>query len=90
VFVIAHRIGSVKHADLVIVLEQGRITQMGTHDELLVQEGHYRQIVNLQLYGAGEPVWSGEMPSHLDRMQEFARRSGTQILAEESFDDAAG
>ena len=90
VFVIAHRISTVRHADQVIVLEKGRITQMGTHEDLLVREGHYRQIVNLQLYGVGEPVWDGQMPSHLDRMREFARRSVTQTIAEESFDGTAG
>lgn len=90
VFVIAHRISTVKHADRVIVLEQGRITQMGTHEELLLQEGHYRQIVSLQLYGAGEPAWQGDMPSHFDRMQEFVRRPVTGVRPEEDFDDTAG
>ena len=50
-FVIAHRISTVKRADLVIVLEDGRITQIGTHEELMGQEGHYREIAAVQLYG---------------------------------------
>jgi ABC-type protease/lipase transport system fused ATPase/permease subunit len=49
-FIIAHRISTVKRADLVIVLEQGRITQMGTHEELMNEDGHYREIAEVQLY----------------------------------------
>jgi len=39
----------VKAADLVIVLENGRITQAGTHRELLREKGHYRHIAEVQL-----------------------------------------
>lgn len=47
-FVIAHRISSVKDADLIILLEQGRIVERGTHAELLHQEGAYRRIYDVQ------------------------------------------
>lgn len=47
-FIIAHRIQSVMIADLILVLEHGRITQRGTHAELLAQEGLYRRIYDLQ------------------------------------------
>ena len=47
-FIIAHRIQSVMNADLIIVLDKGQIIQMGTHEELLAQEGMYRQIYNIQ------------------------------------------
>ena len=47
-FVIAHRIQSVMNADLILVLEQGRIAQRGTHDELLDQDGLYRRIYDVQ------------------------------------------
>jgi len=48
-FVIAHRIQSVMKADLIIVLDQGRIVQQGTHAELMADpDGAYRQIYNLQ------------------------------------------
>ncbi|RME87442.1 MAG: ABC transporter ATP-binding protein [Anaerolineae bacterium] len=48
-FVIAHRLSTVRRADLILVMEDGRIVQRGTHEELLAQEGLYRQIYNLQL-----------------------------------------
>ncbi|MBP6787625.1 MAG: ABC transporter ATP-binding protein [Candidatus Promineofilum sp.] len=47
-FIIAHRVQTVMSADLIIVLDKGRIVQHGTHDELLTQEGTYRRIYDLQ------------------------------------------
>ncbi|KGA98040.1 multidrug ABC transporter ATP-binding protein [Alkalihalobacillus alcalophilus ATCC 27647 = CGMCC 1.3604] len=48
-FIIAHRISSVKHADQILVLDQGQIVERGTHDELLENEdGIYRRIYNIQ------------------------------------------
>jgi len=47
-FVIAHRIQSVMDADLILVLDKGRVVQRGTHKELLGQEGMYRTIYEMQ------------------------------------------
>ncbi len=47
-FIIAHRIQSVMDADQILVLDHGRIVQMGTHDQLVEQEGIYRQIYEIQ------------------------------------------
>jgi ATP-binding cassette subfamily B protein len=48
-FIIAHRIQSVMDADLILVLDKGRVVQMGTHEELVAhEEGIYRQIYDIQ------------------------------------------
>ncbi|WP_349410323.1 ABC transporter ATP-binding protein [Pseudalkalibacillus sp. SCS-8] len=47
-FIIAHRISSLKHADEILVLEEGRVAQRGTHDELINQEGMYRRVYDIQ------------------------------------------
>jgi ATP-binding cassette subfamily B protein len=48
-FVIAQRLLTLKSADMILVLDKGRIVQRGTHQELLAQEGLYREIYDLQL-----------------------------------------
>lgn len=47
-FVIAHRIQSVMNADLILVLDKGRVVQQGTHSELMSRPGAYRRIYDLQ------------------------------------------
>lgn len=47
-FIIAHRISSLKHADEILVLEDGAIVERGTHEELLKQEGPYQRIYQIQ------------------------------------------
>jgi len=46
--VIAHRLSTVRKADLIVVLERGRIVQTGTHQELLVEGGKYKRLYELQ------------------------------------------
>ena len=48
-FVIAHRLSTVRRADLILVLDEGRIVERGTHQELLAAGGFYRNIYDLQL-----------------------------------------
>jgi ATP-binding cassette subfamily B protein len=47
-FIIAHRVQSVMNADLILVLDHGRIVQRGKHEDLLQQPGIYRQIYDIQ------------------------------------------
>ncbi len=47
-FIISHRISTVSRADVILVLEEGRVTQMGTHAELAAQPGFYRRICEIQ------------------------------------------
>ncbi len=47
-FVIAHRLRTARLADEIIVLERGRIVQQGSHDELVTQDGFYKELYELQ------------------------------------------
>ncbi|WP_404449857.1 ABC transporter ATP-binding protein/permease [Sutcliffiella horikoshii] len=47
-FIIAHRISSLKHADEILVLEEGKVVERGTHDELVQKNGSYRRIYDIQ------------------------------------------
>lgn len=48
-FVIAHRLSTVRQADLILVLKEGRIVERGTHRELVIRGGIYQEIYELQL-----------------------------------------
>ena len=47
-FVIAHRLSTIAHADRIVVLQDGRIAEVGTHDSLMASGGSYREMVELQ------------------------------------------
>jgi ATP-binding cassette subfamily B protein len=47
-FAIAHRLSTLRNADRLVVLEAGRIVEMGTHDELLERNGRFAELVRLQ------------------------------------------
>ncbi|MBQ4051366.1 MAG: ABC transporter ATP-binding protein, partial [Oscillospiraceae bacterium] len=49
VILISHRITTLMQADMILVLEDGKLSQMGTHNELIAKEGIYRQIYDIQM-----------------------------------------
>ncbi len=73
-FVIAHRIQSVMNADLILVLDRGRIVQRGTHAELLAQEGTYRRIYEMQAEVEDELAWE---------LADFVPDEMSDVMAEE-------
>jgi len=55
-FVIAHRLSTVRRADLILLMEEGRVIERGTHEELMEWRGVYQQMVLRQMESAGESV----------------------------------
>jgi ATP-binding cassette subfamily B protein len=64
--VIAHRLSTVKHADRIIVMRDGRIIEEGTHDSLMTAGGHYAELYNTyfrhqSLAAINAPAWQADM-----------------------------
>ena len=51
-FVIAHRLSTIRHADLIVVIDHGRIIERGSHAELIAHEGRYWQMLQRQMTSA--------------------------------------
>ena len=49
--VVAHRLSTIRTADIIVAIEEGRVKEMGTHDELMVKEGLYHSLVTRQMEG---------------------------------------
>ena len=48
IFLIAHRLSTIRHADRIVVLDQGRIAQIGNHQTLMTEPGIYRELIGVQ------------------------------------------
>ncbi len=66
-FVIAHRLSTVRRAELILVLDQGKIVERGTHEELLASDGFYRRIYDIQLRPQEEMVQETAAPEGPER-----------------------
>jgi ATP-binding cassette subfamily B protein len=66
-FIIAHRLSTIKKADRILVIQNGRITEMGSHDELIRERGHYYSLYTKQ--------FQREAQHELDEMFEQAGQS---------------
>ncbi|MEW5314165.1 MAG: hypothetical protein WDW38_005681 [Sanguina aurantia] len=62
VVVIAHRLSTVRKADVIIVMDKGQVIEKGSHDQLLQQRGAYFRLVQRQLHGSLEPVGEDDVP----------------------------
>ncbi len=54
VFVIAHRLATIQHADRILVLERGQLVEQGTHADLLARNGAYARLHAMQFNRGGE------------------------------------
>jgi subfamily B ATP-binding cassette protein MsbA len=50
--IIAHRLSTIQNADIIVVLEDGKIVEQGTHHELIVSNGLYKKLIDMQAFNA--------------------------------------
>jgi ABC-type transport system involved in cytochrome bd biosynthesis fused ATPase/permease subunit len=78
--VIAHRLSTVKNADRIIVVDQGRIIEEGTHDGLLAEGGHYAELYNTYFRHQSLDYEIPELPEEYYGLEH----SADEIFTEES------
>jgi ATP-binding cassette subfamily B protein len=77
-FVIAHRLSTVRRADMILVMDKGQIVERGTHDELLARGGLYKEIHDLQLI---DHATFAEETDELQDQEEARPDEGSHIIA---------
>lgn len=73
IFIIAYRISSIKDADLILVMDRGRIVEQGTHDQLVASGGYYATAFYHQ-YGSFDEVKRMRGANDLQRQKDERRR----------------
>jgi ATP-binding cassette subfamily B protein/subfamily B ATP-binding cassette protein MsbA len=62
-FIVAHRLSTILHADMIVVLDRGQVVEMGRHDDLLARHGMYAKMVERQQQkGANRPTTLSDWP----------------------------
>jgi ABC-type bacteriocin/lantibiotic exporter with double-glycine peptidase domain len=80
--VIAHRLSTVRNADLILVLDSGRIVERGSHQELMARRGAYAALVGSQ--EQDDPFNPGSLTTHLEKISEIdlSIHTGAVVTAE--------
>ncbi|MBV9419439.1 MAG: ABC transporter ATP-binding protein, partial [Alphaproteobacteria bacterium] len=60
---VSHRFSTVRHADRICVVEQGRVVELGSHEELMARGGRYRTMFDLQAQRFTDGAAAGEAES---------------------------
>ena len=75
--VIAHRLSTIRKADQIAVLDQGRVVELGTHDELLQQQGRYTYLYTVQF---AQETGSCPAPAAISSAESYELRTGLNVV----------